>query len=364
MSDSDIELRAESTSNYASLPKPSGDRQYSQDDETLRKLGKRPLLHRNFGFMSILGLSCTVMLSWEGILVTSVPSLLIGGPASVIWAFVINWVGFTSVYGVMAELASIAPTAGGQYHWVAMLAPQSCHKFLTYLTAWLSTLAWQANAVTASYLIATTLQGIVVLTRPDYIPLPWHTMLLIWANAVFAFVINSTAGRLLARFEGLILILHLVGFIGILVPLVYFSPHNQASDVFTVLYNNGGWPKQGLAFLVSLPSVGSSLIGADCAVHMSEEIQSAATAVPQALFYTIFINGSLAFAMIVALLFCITDLSAAEAAASTMFYPFLQIFQSGVKSTAGACVMASIILILAIAGGIGVYARNADVPAQ
>ncbi|KAI4861222.1 amino acid transporter [Hypoxylon rubiginosum] len=357
MSDTDMELRVGSTSNHASLPKHSGDRQYcSQDDETLRKLGKRPLLQRNFGFMSILGLSCTVMLSWEGILVTSVPSLLIGGPAAVIWAFVVNWVGFTSVYGVMAELASIAPTAGGQYHWVAMLAPQSCRKFLTYLTAWLSTLAWQANAVTASYLIATTLQGIVVLTRPSYIPLPWHTMLLIWANAVFAFAINSTTGRLLARFEGLILLLHLLGFIGILVPLVYFSPHNKASDVFTTLYNNGGWPTQGLAFLVSLPSVGSSLIGADCAVHMSEEIQSAAIAVPQALFYTIFINGSLAFSMIIALLFCITDLSAAEAAADTMFYPFLQVFQSGVKSTAGACVMASIILVLAIAGGIGVYA--------
>lgn len=163
-------------------------------------------------------------------------------------------------------------------------------------------------------------------------------------------------GRLLARFEGLILLLHLLGFIGILVPLVYFSPHNKASDVFTTLYNNGGWPTQGLAFLVSLPSVGSSLIGADCAVHMSEEIQSAAIAVPQALFYTIFINGSLAFSMIIALLFCITDLSAAEAAADTMFYPFLQVFQSGVKSTAGACVMASIILVLAIAGGIGVYA--------
>lgn len=222
MSDTDMELRVGSTSNHASLPKHSGDRQYcSQDDETLRKLGKRPLLQRNFGFMSILGLSCTVMLSWEGILVTSVPSLLIGGPAAVIWAFVVNWVGFTSVYGVMAELASIAPTAGGQCklwnmlflcislqsplrkltgyiqpidHWVAMLAPQSCRKFLTYLTAWLSTLAWQANAVTASYLIATTLQGIVVLTRPSYIPLPWHTMLLIWANAVFAFAINSTTG--------------------------------------------------------------------------------------------------------------------------------------------------------------------------
>jgi choline transport protein len=27
-----------------------------------------------------------------------------------------------------------APTAGGQYHWVAMLAPPSSKKFLSYIT--------------------------------------------------------------------------------------------------------------------------------------------------------------------------------------------------------------------------------------
>jgi amino acid transporter len=32
----------------------------------------------------------------------------------VIWAFLIGWVGVTSVYTVIAELSSMAPTAGGQ----------------------------------------------------------------------------------------------------------------------------------------------------------------------------------------------------------------------------------------------------------
>lgn len=27
-----------------------------------------------------------------------------------------------------------APTAGGQYHWCAMLAPMNCMKFLSYVT--------------------------------------------------------------------------------------------------------------------------------------------------------------------------------------------------------------------------------------
>lgn len=84
------------------------------DDAYLARLGKRPLLSRSFGFMSILGFSCSVLLSWEGILVTSVTSLINGGPAGAVWSFLINWVGTISVNAVLGELASMAPTAAGQ----------------------------------------------------------------------------------------------------------------------------------------------------------------------------------------------------------------------------------------------------------
>lgn len=86
----------------------------TKDDEQLQRLGKRPLLNRGFGFMSILGFSCSALLSWEGILVTSISGLLNGGPAGVIWGFLINWAGTISVYTALGELASMAPTAGGQ----------------------------------------------------------------------------------------------------------------------------------------------------------------------------------------------------------------------------------------------------------
>lgn len=84
------------------------------DDDALRRLGKRPLLNRGFGFMSILGFSCSALLSWEGILVTSIAELSNGGPAGVVWGFLINWIGTICVYTTLGELVSMAPTAGGQ----------------------------------------------------------------------------------------------------------------------------------------------------------------------------------------------------------------------------------------------------------
>lgn len=326
------------------------------DDAYLQSLGKRPLLTRAFGFMSILGLSCSALLSWEGILVTSISGLLNGGPAGVIWGFLINWVGTISVYTSLGELASMAPTSGGQYHWVAMMAPPSWSAFLSYVTGWLTTLAWQALAVSVSYIVATLLQGIILLSRPEYVPEVWHTLLIIWAVTLFAVLLNSTTSSALAKAESFILILHLAGFFGVLVPLVYFAPHGTASNVFTTFLNEGGWPSQGLSFLVGFPAIAGSLLGADCSVHMAEEIQSAAVVVPRALLYTILINGTLAFAMVIALLFCIGDVDAALAAAATVYYPFLEIFYAAVKSTAGAGLLAGIVLVLAIASSLGVYA--------
>lgn len=89
-------------------------RNYFDDDATLRRLGKRPLLTRSFGFMSILGFSCSALCSWESILLTTVPGLLISGPSGLIWGVVVNWIGVISMYTTLAELASAAPTAGGQ----------------------------------------------------------------------------------------------------------------------------------------------------------------------------------------------------------------------------------------------------------
>ena len=95
-------------------PLPQQRYQALSDEDRLRRLGKKPLLRRSFGFMSILGFSCSSLISWEGILVATVAGLLNGGPAGVIWGFLVNWIGMLSIFAVLAELSSMAPTAGGQ----------------------------------------------------------------------------------------------------------------------------------------------------------------------------------------------------------------------------------------------------------
>ena len=91
---------------------------------------------------------------------------------------------------------------------------------------------------------------------------------------------------------------------------------------------------------------------------MSEEIRNASTIVPKALMLSLFISGVLGFAMVLAFMFCIGDVQAALEAQKTLGYPFIEIFLQAVNSTAGACIMASIVLFLGISSAVGNLAAS------
>ncbi len=66
----------------------------------------------------------------------------------------------------------------------------------------------------------------------------------------------------------MILVIHIAGFFGILIPLVYLAPHSSATDMFTRFENGGGWSTQGLSFFVGLVTDVYSFLGADSVCHM------------------------------------------------------------------------------------------------
>lgn len=124
--------------------------------------------------------------------------------------------------------------------WVAMLAPRSYRKFLSFVTGWVTLIGWQATTASSAYLAGTVLQSTILILHNDYVPKPWQAMLLGWAVLAFAVTINTVGSKTLAHFEGLILILHVFGFFAIMIPLVYLSDHNDTS-IFTTFVNSGGW---------------------------------------------------------------------------------------------------------------------------
>lgn len=142
-----------------------------------------------------------------------------------------------------------------------MLAPTKSRKFLSYLIGWLTVIGWQAAVAGLGFLAAALIQGVAVMGNPSYEPMAWQKTLLLWASIAFAVFFNTIISNALPKVEGLVLILHVLGFFAILVPLVYLSPHGSAKDVFTVFMNEGGWQTQGLSFMLGMIAAVFNFLG-------------------------------------------------------------------------------------------------------
>ncbi|CAD6588414.1 MAG: hypothetical protein ASARMPRED_003557 [Alectoria sarmentosa] len=240
-----------------------------------------------------------------------------------------------------------APTAGGQYHWAAILAPKSSKGILSYITGWLIVLGWRSSIAAGSYLTGTTIQGVVVLTSPTYNPKTWHGTLLTWAVVIAGLGINTLVSRVLAKIETLILILHIVGFVAILMPLVYLAPHSSPQLVITEFVNARGWPTQGLSFFVGIVGSVVAFLGTNGAIHISEEVKNAAIVVPRSMIMSVLINGALGFDMLVAMVFCLGNIEKISSTPPTQ-YQFMAIFAQAAGSSSEASGMIAVIIFIFI----------------
>lgn len=246
-----------------------------QDALELARTGKKPVLQRNFGLVSMTGFSCVLMCTWEGLLTGFVLGYDNGGSAGLIYGMFFNWIGVLSAFSVLGELSSMLPTAGGQDHWVSVLAPERSRRFFSYITGWLTVSGWIAAVATTSFFVATLIVATIQQDHPEYDTQPWHLTLIFWAILLLALVVNSLASKALPVLEVVVLIIHILGFFAIIIPLVYFSSHVSAHDVFTKFNNAGGWSTQTLSFFIGLQASALAFIGSDGAIHVSTCIQFA-----------------------------------------------------------------------------------------
>ncbi|TPX08019.1 uncharacterized protein E0L32_010350 [Thyridium curvatum] len=318
------------------------------DEHDMRMLGRTQVLNRNFRFISTLGFACTLMSTWEISLMTNIFGLANGGPAGLVWGYLFVWLGYMMVFASIAEMASIrrkrAPTSGGQYHWISEFAPRGSQRFISYIVGWISVLGWQVGLASLAFLAGTMIQGLLVLNLGDsYVFEAWHGTLLVIAITAFCIVFNTVLAKRLPMVEGMVLIVHILGFFAVLVPLWTLAPRNSARVVFTEFLNLGEWSTMGLAFMVGLLSPVYTLIGADSAVHMSEEIKDASIVLPRAIMWAAGVNGTMGWIMVIT--FCFTMGDVLDIIDSPTGYPFIQAFFNVTQSHAGTSIMTAILIV-------------------
>lgn len=317
----------------------------ADDAHDMNMLGKKQVLRRNFNFITMLGFASTCIASWEGILTYLGFALIDGGTPLLFWGFIVCAIGQTLVYASLAEMASMSPTAGGQYHWVSEFAPPRLQKVLSYYAGWLTAIGWQVYLASVCFLVGTIIQGLIALNNPTYGYERWHGTLLAIAVVVFSIVFNTSLASQLPKIELAALALHITGFLAVVITLLAMAPKSSASTALLDFQNNGGWPTTGLSAMIGLLTPQAVLIGYDCSVHMSEEIRDASLTVPRALMASVLLNVTLVFVVIITVCFTIgpDPITLLDGPSG---YPFIELFHNATGSLAAASTLATVVAVM------------------
>lgn len=217
----------------------------------------------------MLGLAFAILNSWTALAASISLALPSGGPTSVLWGLVTAGVCNVSIAASLAEFLSAYPTAGGQYHWVAVTAPPRLVAGLSYVTGFINTAGWVALTATGGLLGSQLIVGIIALRDPNYVAQRWQQFLIYIGYTLAAFFINAFGNSMLPYFNKAAFLWSVAGFAIICITVLATSSPNYASAdfVFRDFINVTGWP-DGLAWLLGLLQGGLGLTGYDAVSHM------------------------------------------------------------------------------------------------
>ncbi|KAK4150829.1 amino acid/polyamine transporter I [Chaetomidium leptoderma] len=310
----------------------------SDDAAALERLGVKQELQRNFSKISMLGLAFAILNSWTALATSLSLALPSGGPSAIIWGLVVAGLCNLCLAASLAEFLSAYPTAGGQYHWVAIISWRRYGPALSFATGWINVAAWVCLTATGSLLGSQLIVSLLALFSgdPNYEAQPWQQFLVYIAYTVAAFLINAFGNRFLALFTKAAFFWSLTGFVVIsLTVLACAAPEHRyqsGSFVYGDFINHTGWP-DGLAWLLGLLQGAFALTGFDATVHMIEEIPRPQVEGPRIMLMCIGIGVFTGFVFLSCLLFVLKDVD--HTIASTAG-PLLQILYDATESRAGA----------------------------
>ncbi|KAK4905608.1 hypothetical protein LTR49_025119 [Elasticomyces elasticus] len=314
-----------------------------------------------------------IMVAWEFCLLVSPFSLQDGGTPAVFWGLITCPIVMVPMYCSLAEVASMSPTAGGQYYWVSELAPPRLQKGLSYSVGWLIAMGWQTFLCGVSFrgseftsrfskprpffIVLTSpgqaslILGLATLSYPTYYIQAWHETLLTIGIVAFCTFFNIFLAVRLPLVEALILLLHVAGVFVVIIPLWVMAPRGNTHDTIIKFTNSGGWFNDGLAATIGMvPTIGL-LIGYDCSVHLSEETHDASRTIPQVVLAAVGTNAVMLLVVGMTYIFCLGDLDSVLNTSTGQ--PVIQVLYNTTQNHAGTTIITLVIIIVLLSACVG-----------
>ncbi|KAJ7641715.1 APC amino acid permease [Roridomyces roridus] len=315
------------------------------DEMALARMGYKQELNRELGLMQNFGVSFSIIS-----VITGIPSLFAyglntGGPAVMVWGWIVVSV-FTMMVGLaMAEVCSAHPTSGGPYFWAAMLSRPKNAPIASWITGWFNLLGQVAVTTGISFACANFLSTVCTF-KTGFEPTSRTTIGIYAAVLVAQGTINTFGVRILHHLNNISVWWHAIGTFSLVVAILAKAPtHQSGTFVFqTFIDGTGGWgdrASHAYVVVIGILMAQYTLTGFDASAHMTEETKNAAMAGSIGIVMAIGVSAVLGWFLLLGLLFCIQDLD--TTLSSPTGQPVAQILLDSVGEN-GAIVLMVIII--------------------
>ncbi|KAI0944606.1 hypothetical protein AcW1_002275 [Taiwanofungus camphoratus] len=329
---------------------PSPGNTLTDDDRLLEQIGYVPSFRREFSNLATISFAFSIMGLCSCVATTFNTPLLLGGPASVTWCWILGACMCFTLGSSIAEIVSAFPTCGGLYTASAQLCPPEHRAIVGWVVGWLNLLGQIAGLASTEFGLANMIWAAVVVGKDgNYVVTQGKAVGLFAGLLVFNGILNCLATRQLANFTKSFVFVNLGTTIRASPPLLpLFSPFpaspprahaaraviiivmlaktpraemHAAAYVFGstgIVNQTGGW-NDGIAFLFGLLSVQWTMTDYDATAHISEEVKRAAYAAPSAIFVAVIGTGLLGWLLNIVMVLCSGPLENLPGASGSAF---------------------------------------------
>lgn len=148
------------------------------------------VLRRNIGPFTAVAVGFNIVNALVGIGSSLAIAVAAGGTVTIIYGVIVAGFCYICVGASLGEMASVYPTAGGQYHFAAIFAPDKHSRGISYICGMVSIFSWVAICAAATILMAEAVLAIPAHFVDGYTPATWHYFLVYQAVNVF-YLLNN-----------------------------------------------------------------------------------------------------------------------------------------------------------------------------
>lgn len=264
-----------------------------------------------------------------------------------VWSWLVVCATSLCVAYSFAEMCSAYPVAGGQYSWVAILAPPKWARSLSYMTGWFMCTGIIAMGAVNNFIGANFVLGMANLNNPSYVIERWHAVLVTYLIAILAAVSNAFLSHHFNRLSTAILVWNILSFVVVIVTMLACQDNKQsASFVFSDFQNDTGFASPGMAVMIGLLQSFFGMCCYDAPSKMTEEMTNPSRDAPRAIVMSVYLGAVTGFIFLISAFFCIGDLEATATSATGV--PLIQILYDSTGSVGGATALSAMITVIVL----------------